>query len=599
MKLKFKTTTTFFVMVVLALGFGSSLSKEKAPLRVSAETKEIIITAAKMGYTGTQYFNETATIDGVVFSSENVSLKDKSTEMQFKASDGKLGNTSAIPGTLTKVSFSQTGTARAFTLSGGTSASSLTSEGSQTATNLSWDLTGKNYTFFSITRGANAAYVPQIVVEYEPTPTKELLSISVITAPTKTNYYVGELFDETGMVVTATFDTGDEVVVPTINKVPLVATDTEVEVSYTYGGITKTASVPITVTARVLTGLRISKNPDTMTYKIGQTFNPAGMVIDAQYNEGPDVSNYSNYEVLNGTFTSQGTHDVTIRSTENSEISVVLTVDVIDKVYGTYTLRQKTNTYNANPTLADFNITKSNALMDDFTMVSASNFRISSSPATTKTTIGRNATEGGHVTFTFPEEAIVTEVKLNAIEVDDDKTPVLKINDGVTFTYSEGKETIILKPYANTITLSTEGTSRIWFYDAEFTIKNAADAALDYGQFFLDHTADQCSALAVATATWEDLRLAYEFADTNVKALIDEATPLESGTALEEALLRYHYIAAKYGYTDFLEKGIVPFGRIVNNDTIFAANTNIPLVVIAFSVITFIAIALYKRRIAK
>lgn len=114
-------------------------------------------------------------------------------------------------------------------------------------------------------------------------------------------------------------------------------------------------------------------------------------------------------------------------------------------------------------------------------------------------------------------------------------------------------------------------------YDAEFTIKNAADAALDYGQFFLDHTADQCSALAVATATWKDLRLAYEFADTNVKALIDQATPLESGTALEEALLRYHDIAAKYAYTDFLETGIVPFGRIANNDTIFDVTSNIPL----------------------
>lgn len=78
-----------------------------------------------------------------------------------------------------------------------------------------------------------------------------LLSIEITTPPTKTNYVIAENFDGAGMVVTATFSDGTRVVI----------TDYEIEggedfskdanavtVSYTFDGVTKTASVPITLT---------------------------------------------------------------------------------------------------------------------------------------------------------------------------------------------------------------------------------------------------------------------------------------------------------------------------------------------------------------
>lgn len=84
--------------------------------------------------------------------------------------------------------------------------------------------------------------------EKEPdTPTKTLVKIEVTTPPSKTAYTVGETFDSTGMVVTATYD--DDSAVPvtgyTVDKTSALGlTDTVVTV--TYQG--KSATVSITVT---------------------------------------------------------------------------------------------------------------------------------------------------------------------------------------------------------------------------------------------------------------------------------------------------------------------------------------------------------------
>ena len=82
-----------------------------------------------------------------------------------------------------------------------------------------------------------------------------LSSIAITTAPTKTTYDAGEVFDATGMVVTATFaDASEEDVSASCTWTPsgaLTTSDTEVTVSYTYKGVTKTATQDITVNAYV------------------------------------------------------------------------------------------------------------------------------------------------------------------------------------------------------------------------------------------------------------------------------------------------------------------------------------------------------------
>lgn len=76
-----------------------------------------------------------------------------------------------------------------------------------------------------------------------------LSSIAVTTPPTKTSYQVGESFDATGMVVTATYTNGATLVVGgyTVSPQTMTLGVTEVTVSYTEGGITKTATQAVTV----------------------------------------------------------------------------------------------------------------------------------------------------------------------------------------------------------------------------------------------------------------------------------------------------------------------------------------------------------------
>ena len=99
---------------------------------------------------------------------------------------------------------------------------------------------------------------PQVIEFYvkqggSSTPTKTLSSISV-TAPTKTTYTVGDTFDATGMVVTATYSdasTADVTTSATTDFATQVASagNKTVTVSYTEDGINKTDTFDITVNA--------------------------------------------------------------------------------------------------------------------------------------------------------------------------------------------------------------------------------------------------------------------------------------------------------------------------------------------------------------
>lgn len=77
-------------------------------------------------------------------------------------------------------------------------------------------------------------------------------SVAVTHAPTKTTYNVGETFDPTGLVVTATYADGTTEDVTdgcTFSPTVMAASTTAVTVSYSEGGVTKTTTTPVTVTS--------------------------------------------------------------------------------------------------------------------------------------------------------------------------------------------------------------------------------------------------------------------------------------------------------------------------------------------------------------
>ena len=84
------------------------------------------------------------------------------------------------------------------------------------------------------------------------TASQILESIAVTTPPDKTEYAEGESFDPTGMVVTATYGDGSTAEITDYTYEPtgaLTPDDTEITITYTENGVTKTVTVSITVRA--------------------------------------------------------------------------------------------------------------------------------------------------------------------------------------------------------------------------------------------------------------------------------------------------------------------------------------------------------------
>ena len=136
--------------------------------------------------------------------------------------------------------------------------------------------------------GASSTYIAMftsIVLTYDcgPVIPKVLESISVTTAPTKTEYVEGDSFDPTGMVVTATYDdesTANVTSSCTFSPDPLTPSDTYVTISY--GGKTTTQSISVEE-APELASIAVTTAPTKTSYTEGDDFDPTGMVVTATY----------------------------------------------------------------------------------------------------------------------------------------------------------------------------------------------------------------------------------------------------------------------------------------------------------------------------
>ena len=132
-----------------------------------------------------------------------------------------------------------------------------------------------------------------ITVNAAPPAPVTLSGISVKTAPDKVNYTEGELFDATGMVIEATYSDSSTAAVTSYTYAPtaaLTTADTEVTISYTEGGVTKTCTQAITVNAAppapvTLSGISVKTAPDKVDYTEGELFDATGMAIEATYSD--------------------------------------------------------------------------------------------------------------------------------------------------------------------------------------------------------------------------------------------------------------------------------------------------------------------------
>ena len=146
------------------------------------------------------------------------------------------------------------------------------------------------------------------------TPAKTLASISV-TPPTKTTYTVGDAFDATGMVVTATYSdatTDDVTASATTDFATQVASagNKTVTVSYTEGGQTETDTFNITVSAAVGTS--------TVTFTPGTDTDATTVTKEGITVEMTTMNNASYYQVY-------ASQSMTVSSTTHTIIGISFT----------------------------------------------------------------------------------------------------------------------------------------------------------------------------------------------------------------------------------------------------------------------------------
>lgn len=191
--------------------------------------------------------------------------------------------------------------------------------------NCEWEEFGKsvkinsNTNYFSI--GIDSGYASGTWYNANIIEQQRLLDcIEISNAPSKTSYVEGQNFNDSGMKVTAKYNDGSskeitDYIITDGNN--LTVGKTTVTISYTENNVTKTKEQEITVVAKELTEIIITKEPTNKNYIEGQNFDSSGMKITAKYNDGSNKE-VSNYTVTDGDNLTTNKTTVTISYTENS-----------------------------------------------------------------------------------------------------------------------------------------------------------------------------------------------------------------------------------------------------------------------------------------
>ena len=161
-----------------------------------------------------------------------------------------------------------------------------------------------------------------------------LVSIVVTTQPTKITYLVDETFDPAGMVVTATYsDKSTKPVIVTASMLEYdfssAGTDKAVIITFAEKGKTVTTSVTgITVNALEVTliSIVVTKQPDKKEYVVGESFDPAGMVVTATYSDETTAQVTITADMLIYNFGEARTDEIVLIVYEGETATITVTV---------------------------------------------------------------------------------------------------------------------------------------------------------------------------------------------------------------------------------------------------------------------------------
>jgi hypothetical protein len=304
---------------------------------------------------------------------------------------------------------------------------------------------------------------------FPATAEKTLTGITITSAPTKTKYTVGETFDKTGMVVTATYDDGTGAIVMDISKFTVKPAEaltmavTKVTVSYTEGGVTKTAEQTITVKAKALTDAMVSLDKGAYAYT-GSQIQPTVTVKDGATTLKKDTDYTVAYGANNTVGTKVGT--VTITGKGDYSGTIEKKFDITAKALTASMVRDiAAQTYTGSPIVPELTVKDGETALSkdtDYTVMYQNN--LNAGTATVTVTGKGNYAGSVEIKFNITAKALTASMVRDIADQTYTGSPIvpeLTVKDGETALSKDTDYTVKYQSNLNagtaTVTLTGKG----------------------------------------------------------------------------------------------------------------------------------------------
>ena len=351
-------------------------------------------------------------------------------------------------------------------------------------------------------------------------------------------------------------------------------------------------AIEIEYSSKTLSSLSVSGTPTKTSYYAGESFNPAGLTITANYNDessadvtsectfspnpltagmkiravydvGPTNDDYVAYTYSpTSAFDSVGEKTITITSTENASAVTTLNVDVVAVSSLNITVADTGYTSTSYATTAK-TFTKSNV---EFSMV---NFLKPSGTSNMQFRTGTTDAFSFHNSTALP--GIISKVTVQNVSGSPSSmtlytgvsTQASSTSGGIAAAFNSSDKTFSWD--VNTAEQSKylrlfnfTGSSACIFSDIEiefFAEPEANEDAIAWGTDFLSATAAGCSALdqSQLLTAWSGLETSFNALSSEAKNYLTSLTPNVTGNDAQHAVARYIYIISKYGDTTFAD----------------------------------------------
>ncbi|MDO4301978.1 MAG: bacterial Ig-like domain-containing protein [Clostridia bacterium] len=156
---------------------------------------------------------------------------------------------------------------------------------------------------------------------------KNVVKLEVTHQPVKTEYVDGQEFDNTGLVVKATYTDGSTAIIDDYTITPDKLSIGDTVVTLAKDGVNTT--VPVTVVERVVDHIEVTRLPNKLDYNEGEVFNPDGMEITAVYNDGSKTV-ITDYTYDNSPLTAGDTKVTVSYDGKTADVKIILSLSDSD-----------------------------------------------------------------------------------------------------------------------------------------------------------------------------------------------------------------------------------------------------------------------------